>query len=263
MDFLNQFATNIESSTGYSCHGSAYIMTNEDLRLAMEFMPKNCNRALTVAASGDHPLWCSLYGAKHVDTFDITYNAKCIMDIKTAALSCLRWSEYISLVKNLYYWPDGSQVLFQEKIANLLPKEELEYMESGDDWLFSSGGMYECYLPKRREYRKLKKIVKEPYNFIQTDIAKLGYKLTESYDFIHLSNIMELVAEENLCETIIVSLMRHVNPGGRILFQHLLSKLWEEPPIPKYLYCPDGKADWRFIPVNQKFDSKSILERVR
>ena len=263
MDFLNQFATNIESSTGYSCHGSAYIMTNEDLRLAMEFMPKNCNRALTVAASGDHPLWCSLYGAKHVDTFDITYNAKCIMDIKTTALNCLRWSEYISLVKNLYYWPDGSQVLFQEKIANLLPKEELEYMESGDDWLFSSGGMYECYLPKKREYRKLKKIVKKPYNFIQTDIAKLGYKLTESYDFIHLSNIMELVAEENLCETIIVSLMRYVNPGGRILFQHLLSKLWEEPPIPRYLYYPDGKADWRFIPVNQKFDSKSILERVR
>jgi len=50
---LNDFPT-----TGYSSQSEAYKQTNEDLRSAMRFMPKNCNRALTVAASGDHPLWC-------------------------------------------------------------------------------------------------------------------------------------------------------------------------------------------------------------
>ena len=60
----------------FSRYSEAYVITNEDLRESMGFMPKKCNHALTVAASGDHPLFASLYGAKHVDTFDISYNAK-------------------------------------------------------------------------------------------------------------------------------------------------------------------------------------------
>ena len=88
MDFVpnSNIAYNCLRKGVFSQYSRAYVITNEDLRYSLQFMPKETNRALTVAASGDHPLFCSLYGAKYVDTFDISYNAKCVMDIKVAAL---------------------------------------------------------------------------------------------------------------------------------------------------------------------------------
>lgn len=71
----------------FSEYSPAYVVTNENLRTIKDFMPQNCNRALTVAWSGDHPLFCSLYGAKYVDTFDVTINAECITWISRPPLS--------------------------------------------------------------------------------------------------------------------------------------------------------------------------------
>lgn len=279
MDFLNQFATNIESSTGYSCHGSAYIMTNENLRFAMKFMPQNCERALTVAASGDHPLWCSLYGAKHVDTFDITYNAKCIMDIKTVALGCLNRDEYAFLLQELYrrstdkqrdlYYcrlrnydcVRGGRGMFEREIAHKLPPEDLKYIRKNRKFnLFGAGGIDLYRLPNISEYENLQKIIKEPYKFFHTDIKFLRYELTESYDFMHLSNIFEhMRIGLNQQEQIIISLMEHVNVGGRILFQNIIDVPWERPPIPACLCSLHGNTDWRFV----QMDMLSVLERVR
>ena len=250
------------------------IQTNEDLYAAMGNMPKNCNRALTVAASGDHPLWCSLYGAKYVDAFGITFNAKCIMDIKVVALNCLNRDEYVSLLQELYNRSNDNNEdlyyswlkwkkrrLFERKIANRLPIADLKHIRKNKKCdLFGSGNIDLYRMPTRQEYAKLQKIVKEPYNFIHTDIKFLGFKLTQSYDFIHLSNIFEHM---NITlyqqEQIITSLMGHVNTGGRILFQHLVYAPWNRPPIPEYLCSTHGDNDWRFI----RKDMITILERCR
>ena len=267
------------SSTGYNADTHAYIMTNENLRFAMKFMPKNCERALTVAASGDHPLWCSLYGAKHVDTFDITYNAKCIMDIKTVALSCLNLDEYEFLLRELYYRSNynlrdlyccrlrnhdclwGGSGMFERKIAYKLPPEDLKYIRKNRKYnLFGSGDIDKYRLPNVLEYENLQKIVKEPYKFFHTDIKFLSYELTESYDFMHLSNIFEhMKITPNQQEHIIISLMEHVNVGGRILFQYLISAPWQRPPVPEHLCRTHGDSDWRFI----RGDMITILERCR
>ena len=37
---------------------------------------KYCEKVLSVSASGDHPLFCKMYGAKQITTFDITYASK-------------------------------------------------------------------------------------------------------------------------------------------------------------------------------------------
>ena len=100
----------------FSEYSPAYVVTNESLTTSMYWMPKNCNSALTVAASGDHPFWCSLFGIKHVDTFDISYNAKCIMDIKTAALGCLDYFQYIKLLENLNKCRDVTNVPYMKNI---------------------------------------------------------------------------------------------------------------------------------------------------
>ena len=151
----------------FSAYSRAYIVTNEDLRLSMKYMPENCNMALTVAASGDHPLFCSLYGAKHVDTFDISYNAKCLMDIKTAAMKRLNYLEYLDLLEALYNNEDIIHVHNIDKISNELSIIERCYMRSMRGFaLFGRGGWdgkgNSC-LPKRQEYQKLRELVKQPY----------------------------------------------------------------------------------------------------
>ena len=100
----------------------------------------------------------------------------------------------------------------------------------------------------------------KPYQFFHTDIQSLGRKLTESYDFIHLSNIFEhMQVSQKQQSKIIISLMEHVNVGGRILFQHLIWKPWKRPPIPEKLCPTHGDTDWRFVQI----DMISIIERLR
>lgn len=214
----------------YSNYSAAYIVTNEFLHDSMQYVPKNCNKALVTAASGDHPLFCSLYGAKHVDTFDISYNAKCIMDIKTAAIKCLDHSEYIDLLCNLYDCRDVTRVHNMDKIANNLSPTEYKYMCSMFGYaLFSNRQLRDKndkFLISQQDYEKLQKIVKKPYNFTMTNIGRLGIHLTESYDFIHLSNILDYM-EGSVYRFLIVSrLFNHVNVGGRIISTNMCGKKW-------------------------------------
>jgi len=259
--FCHSCNRNKDSCTSFNVNSAAYITTNEDLRSAMHFMPKKCNRALTVAASGDHPLFASLFGAKYVDTFDITFNAKCIMDIKTTALNCMNRDEYTSLLQDLYDLSKEGCVLSGQKIAKKLPipTEDIDFMNTKSGLCIV--GTFDKYrLPMALEYKKLQKIVKKPYKFFHTDIQSLGRELTESYDFIHLSNIFEhMQVSQKQQSKIIISLMEHVNVGGRILFQHLIWKPWKRPPIPEKLCPTHGDTDWRFVQI----DMISIIERLR
>lgn len=215
---------------GFSPYSPAYAITNEDLRQSMQFVPKNCNRALVTAASGDHPLFCSLYGARQVDTFDISYNAKCIMDIKTAALKCMGHIAYIDLLKNLCLCQNIQHVPDMEYISKIIPKTEWEYMCSmAGSQIFSNGIVIKddnSHLVNYKEYKKLQKIVKGPYNFIMSDIANLSGHLTGTYDFIHLSNILDYQISDRLYT--IFPLLKHVKVGGRIVCYNLVGLNWED-----------------------------------
>ena len=172
MDFIPDYdiARKDVCRTVFGTYSSAYIVTNEYLPPAMNFMPKNCENALVVAASGDHPLFCSLYGAKNVDTFDISYNAKCIMDIKTLALNTLNHQDYIRFIKDLY---DISVPLMDvknmDRVLYKLPKTEYDYiyaLRESPIFIRKSISLNVAVLPTQFEYDKLRECVKSPYNFI-------------------------------------------------------------------------------------------------
>lgn len=208
--------------SGFSEQSTAYITTNEDLRMAMGFcLMKDCNRALTVAASGDHPLFCSLYGAKEVDTFDISYNAKLIMDIKTVAIGLLNRDEYARMLENLWWRDDALTAPFMDKVSAKLPAEEYEYLCSMRGTRLFNKGVWDSrdskYLPADFEYKQLQKIIKKPYNFVQTDIVNLGAHLNQSYDFIHLSNIFDHIKNLESHWGIIQPLLKRLNVGGRLV----------------------------------------------
>ena len=234
MDFVPdiEVAKNCVRLDKFSPYSPAYVITNEDLRQSMRLVPENCNRALVTAASGDHPLWCSLYGAKHVDTFDISYNAKCIMDIKTAALKCMGHIAYIDLLKNLRLCQNVQHVPDMEYISKMIPKTEWEYMCSmAGSQIFSNGIVIKddnSHLVDDREYKKLQKIVKGRYNFIMSDIANLSGHLTGTYDFIHLSNILDYRHTISDRLYTIFPLLKHVKVGGRIVCYNLVGMNWEE-----------------------------------
>ena len=217
-------AKNLFISLGFSPYSAAYIATNEDLRDSLQYMPKNTNDALTVAASGDHPLFVALYGAKYVDTFDITFNAKLIMDIKTNALSLLKYKEYCQLLKDILCCTDITSVKNTAQIIKKLNPFEQQYiMEMREKKLFGKENYIDTLsLPMKPEFNKLQKIIKEPFNFIWSDIKVLHKKLTKNYDFIHLSNILDYQTISDGAQ-ILYTLSQHVNLGGVICLEAIVN----------------------------------------
>lgn len=258
----------IDKAECFSVYSRAYINTNEDLHLSMKYIPRNCNMALTVAGSGDHPLFCSLYGAKHVDTFDISYNAKCLMDIKTAALTQLNRTEYSQLLTDLYTCSDIKNVAFMKKISQQLPQMEYKYLcDMKGYFVFRRGELADLdnaetagFALTKPEYNKLRKIVKQSYSCKIIDIVDLGHSLTESYDFIHFSNVLDHVSKQYKFK-VLRPYLDHVNVGGRIVIQHIEGSARNSSWIPVRDILSSVFWNWKCTRVDN--NKISILERVR
>jgi hypothetical protein len=254
-------------------YSAAFVVTNESLRMAMEFLPVNCERALVVAASGDHPLFCSLYGAKHVDTFDISYNAKCIMDIKTAAVECLDYSEYLDLLVGLSNnCRDVARVPNMNKISKNLSSIEFKYLCSMKGYRLFLYGIQKTQkspvLPTESEYQKLQEIVNGTYSFTMTDITNLNGKLTQSYDFMHFSNVFDHIRKPQQHFTIIEPLLKHVNVGGRVLIQQFCRNHCNDEAFSTDIIRDCFKSgvlkDWRFTKISDDgVRFLNVFERVR
>ena len=204
----------------FSRYSTAYVATNEvNLRNTLKYIPENAQSALTVAASGDHPMFIQLYGIKHIDTFDVSWNAKLIMDIKITALSLLKHKDYCNLLINLNRSRTNAMSIkhMPEIVENLSSFEQQYILEMDDYRLFGHGVTERDTLPTRSEYRRMKKLIDKPYNFIWSDIAHLHTQLKGKYDFIHLSNIMDYVSSYNGDSTrILRRLAKHTRPGSNI-----------------------------------------------
>ena len=249
---------------GYREYSDAYVVSNENLYESMDFMPQNCNRALTVAASGDHPLSCSLGGAKIVDTFDLSYNAGLITKMKVLAIGCLNYLDYWDFLLDLTEDRDFTLIQNIDKISKKLSPTEYNYLRSMCGCkIFSRGnssGRTEFDI-SRQDYKKLQKIVDKPYNFMMTDVVNLSGKLTENYDFIHLSNVFDYVPEVSQLK-VLQFLVKRVNVGGRIFVSHLVGRS-----VCRDFFISDQDVsdasfkDWRIVETVNK--DISVFERIR
>lgn len=206
---------------GFREYSTAYVATNEDLRRSMKYVPTKTKNALVVAASGDHPIFTAMHGAKNVDTFDISYNAKLIMDIKTAALQILNHKEYCQLLSDLYDSYDITAVDNMPKIIEQLSEEEQWYIDNmREKPLFRHGALIKKQLPTATEFDKMRSVVNKPFNFIWSDIENLHTKLYKSYDFIHFSNIFDYKSGPQAVK-IFKSLIDFIRPGCTICIENL------------------------------------------
>ena len=204
----------------FSKYSPAYTVTNEPLRWETFLFP-NPQRVLTVAGSGDQALFYKLAGAKHIDTFDVSYCAHVIQDIKTTAIRNIPHSAYKDLLFDLYQTAHATDIDRLFPLLLKLPTDTLDFVRQMDgcrifSWGESPFGMLGSKL-NRTEYKKLQSCVPYSFNFIWSDIASLHEKLTRKYDVINLSNIINYIPSSNHAD-IISNLSQFLNIGGCIVF---------------------------------------------
>ena len=242
----------------YSC---AYIVTNENFRQVLKFMPQKTDNALVVTGSGDFPIFSALYGAKHIDSFDVTYNSKLIMDIKTTAIKTLKYTEYKKLLKNLYSNPAVMCVKNMDTILKQLVIEEQEYIENMFGYPLFNNGLHpkdsraETFLSSK-EFYKARKIIDKPFDFIWTDIEHLSSKLNKKYDFIHLSNIFDYLNDEQVID-VLHSLTRYTRPGCNIC----ITCLWPMNSFSAIKEFTNKNKKWHIIPREKDFECLYVLQR--
>ncbi len=206
----------------------AYLMTNENLRKTVTAFSVKMDDVLTVAASGDQALFYALNGAKNIDTFDQTYCAKVIQDVKTTAVKDLSYMQYRRLMNDLFDerlpGNDIAQISYLRAILPAMPAASAEFIRQMDGCnIFGMGGVLDDFDFSENltavEYEKVAQNINGPLNFIWTDIADLHMHLTKKYDVINVSNIFEWIEQKNPAAIVPImkNLYSYLKPGGYLM----------------------------------------------
>jgi hypothetical protein len=202
----------------FSPYSPGYCVTNEKLRDIMGILQPGGKKVLTVAGSGDQPLWFAMNGAARTDTFDITFCSKAVMDMKTAAIPRVNHAAYCYFVKTIYN--DSRRAA---ELASYLdmPADSRRFINVvGDNRIVSKGTLfYEGSLPTEKEYEILRRNIDRPFHFIWSDLASLSAHLrpTTKYDIIYLSNIFQYTLGWRNMHRIVKDLIPHLSNSGRIM----------------------------------------------
>ena len=205
--------------TNFGQYSPAYPTTNEDWRFAMCELKPAGKSVLTVTGSGDQPIAFAISGARDIDTFDTTFFARVIMDMKTSAIQTMDRDQYYSFVDDLDKTSNVCDITGYEKIKSVCPMQSiLAAKQMRGCRIFNQGcNTYPEYMPTESEYDTAKKIIKKPINFIWSDIAELHTQLNKEYDIIYLSNIFEYFHNRKKITNVLNSLRPFVKVGGEIM----------------------------------------------
>lgn len=201
--------SNLNGKTTFHSESFIYKKTNEKLNEFIDLL-LNKDKVLSVVGSGDQILNTLLTKPSKVDAFDISVFPKFFLKLKIASIKSLSRDEYIKFFFGTTetgldeYYDD----LYFDKIRKELDSETEDfwtYLFQYNDWydiynstLFSSESVIEeqalvqnKYLEKD-EYYKLRKILQNAeINYIESNLLDL--KISDTYDLIYLSNILEYV----------------------------------------------------------------------
>ena len=206
----------------FSKYSHAYVITNENLREVSKLIKDKKGPILTVAGSGDQPIFFSLTGNKNIDAFDISFCSKAIMDIKTSAIQNLNINQYKQLLADLHTGTNFQQIPNMGHISRSLPNDTKTFIQQMNMYeIFGNGRHprnYATYMPTSEEYNYMKKIINKPFKFIWEDLENINLKIDKEYDVIHLSNIFEYKNAAEI-ESTIIKLKPYINKNGFIILQ--------------------------------------------
>lgn len=248
-------------------YSHAYTVSNENLRYTTGLTRSMGRRVLTVAGSGEQPLFYTINGATQIDTFDISYCARAIMDIKTQAIrSGMPYEQYKKLLKDLHFAPSASKVSGVSEILPKIPAHSAQFVRGMDGYRIFGNGLnpeyYASEMISETEYKTLQKALRGAFKFIWSDVATLHTQLNGEYDVINLSNIFEW--SPDLIQPTLTNLRNYVRTGGYILVQTGCGMAIGKN-MDKFIDVQDALKDWAKIGINkQERDTQVIiLERTR
>lgn len=248
-------------------YSHAYTVSNENLRYTTGLTRSMGRRVLTVAGSGEQPLFYTINGATQIDTFDISYCARAIMDIKTQAIrSGMPYEQYKKLLKDLHFAPSASKVSGVSEILPKIPAHSAQFVRGMDGYRIFGNGLnpeyYASEMISETEYKTLQKTLRGAFKFIWSDVATLHTQLNGEYDVINLSNIFEW--SPDLIQPTLTNLRNYVRPGGYILVQTGCGMAIGKN-MDKFIDAQNALKDWAKIGINkQERDTQVIiLERTR
>ena len=248
-------------------YSHAYVVSNENLRHTTGLTRDMGRRVLTVAGSGEQPLFYTINGATQIDTFDISYCARAIMDIKTQAIrSGMPYEQYKKLLKDLHFAPSASKVSGVSEILPKIPAHSAQFVRGMDGYRIFGNGLnpeyYASEMISETESKTLQKALRGAFKFIWSDVATLHTQLNGEYDVINLSNIFEW--SPDLIQPTLTNLRNYVRTGGYILVQTGCGMAIGKN-MDKFIDVQDALKDWAKIGINkQERDTQVIiLERTR
>lgn len=194
------------SSDGYHKELPAFLFSNENVAGYISQFDMKGKTVLTVGASGDHLFECYAHGAKHVDTFDINYRQKPIMELKNLMIQHVPYEDFLE------FFFDDANFFNPQIIEPIIPMfsmslrmfMDLYYsMGSAGRKLFVYNGksnflaQYDNkYYSNQFKYDALGIELPKKISFTHTDITGISAHFTRKYDYIFLSNIFDFQHHE-------------------------------------------------------------------
>lgn len=248
--------------TNFGQYSPAYPTTNEDWRFAMTELNPAGKSVLTVTSSGDQPIAFAISGARDIDTFDTTYFARVIMDMKTSAIQTMNHEQYGNFVNKLRNTKSVRDIPEYKKIVDVCPKSSvLAARQMTGCKIFNAGtGVRPEYTPNESEYAVAQKIITQPINFIWSDITELHMQLNKEYDIIYLSNIFEYFHHRQKIMNVLNNLRPFVKNGGEIM----LYTSWLQTPISELIDVAARDCGWGKIKSHNKQNAFMLtMQRTR
>lgn len=190
----------------YNWHAPVFLFTNENIAGYLKQMNSVAGKSvLTVAASGDHAFECVLNGASHIDTFDINYLQKHVMELKAKMIKHLPYYDFMrfffskkqffdhNIIKPIWHTFSPGLRVFLNKYYKTQNSDTFRYQQS-QATCYTVDKI--SYINDEQAYKHLGHVLPNQINFKQTDLMNITDKFNTVYDTILLSNISEYLYEE-------------------------------------------------------------------
>lgn len=190
----------------YNWHAPVFLFTNENISGYLDKMDDLSGKSvLSVAGSGDHAFECLLRDAKSVDTFDVNYLQKHVIELKSKMIKHLPYKSFMRFFFDERYFFDREIIkpiwhTFSPALKIFLNKYYKTQNRSLFRYRTAQSMFYDVdkisYINDASAYSCLGHKMPSKINFTHADLMNVSAKFNGTYDTILLSNISEYMYDE-------------------------------------------------------------------
>ena len=167
----------------YNWHAPVFLFTNENIAGYLKGINSLAGKkVLSVAGSGDHAFECLLNGASSVDTFDINYLQKHVLELKAKMIKHLPYYDFMrfffdknnffnrNIIKPIWHTFSPGLRVFLNKYYKTQNADMFRYRESQSSF-YTTDKI--SYINDELAYQHLSQIMPEKISFKQTDLLNI------------------------------------------------------------------------------------------